>query len=153
MRGTIDSTDIDDTIPVLYKDVLHALEPKLIISQVGIKMQANVQGEPMWPTVGNVEAQIKGENAELADSEISFDKISASPKRAGVSIRVSRRAINQSNLDLYDIVVEKIASAIAMLLNKWLASPTAIASGVEGVFVKMQPLSSRCQSNHSSTKS
>jgi len=136
VRGTIDSTDIDDTIPVLYKDVLHALEPKLIINQVGIKMQANVQGEPMWPTVGNVEAQIKGENAELSDSEISFDKISASPKRAGVSIRVSRRAINQSNLDLYDIVVEKIASAIAMLLNKWLVSPTAIAEGVEGVFVK-----------------
>ena len=131
VRGTMTLTS---TIPsrCCTKD---AYTLKIII-RWALRCKAKFQGEPMWPTVGNVEAQIKGENAELADSEISFDKISASPKRAGVSIRVSRRAINQSNLDLYDIVVEKIASAIAMLLNKWLASPTAIASGVEGVFVK-----------------
>lgn len=132
----IDSVDIVDTIPVLYKDVIKALEPKLIINQVGLKMQTNVQGTPVWPTVGTVEAQILGENALLDDKSIDFSKISATPKRAGITLRLSRRAINQSNLNLYDIVVEKIADSLAMLINKWLVSPTAIATNCEGVFVK-----------------
>lgn len=132
----IDNADIADTIPIIFGDVLRALEPKLIMNQVGIKMQSNVQGTPVWPTVGIVEAQILGENAELDDKSIDFSKLSASPKRAGITLRLSRRAINQSNLNLYDIVVEKIADAIAMLLNKWLVSPSAIAAGCEGVFVK-----------------
>ena len=88
----INSADVANTIPVLYKDVLNALEPKLILNQVGIKMQSNVQGEPVWPTVGSVEAQILGENAELDDKSIDFSKISASPKRAGITLRLSRRA-------------------------------------------------------------
>ena len=132
----INTADVADTIPVLYQDVLNALEPKLILNQVGIKMQTGVKGTPVWPTVGNVEAQILGENAELEDKSIDFSKITATPKRAGVTIRLSRRAINQSNLNLYDIVVNQIADAIAMLLNKWLVNPSAIASGCEGVFVK-----------------
>lgn len=132
----INTADVTDTIPVLYQDVLNSLEPKLILNQVGIKMQTGVKGTPVWPTVGNVEAQILGENAELQDKSIDFSKLSATPKRAGVTIRLSRRAINQSNLNLYDIVVNQIADAIAMLLNKWLVNPTAIASGCEGVFVK-----------------
>ena len=132
----INSADIADTIPVLYGDVLKALEPRLILDKVGIKMQTGVRGVPTWPTVGNVEAQILGENAQLDDKSIDFSKITATPKRAGVTIRLSRRAINQSNLDLYDIVVNQIAESIAMLLNKWLVNPTAIASGCNGVFVK-----------------
>ena len=132
----INTADVADTIPVLYKDVLKALEPRLILDKVGIKMQTGVRGVPTWPTVGNVEAQILGENAELQDKSIDFSKITATPKRAGVTIRLSRRAINQSNLDLYDIVVNQIAESIAMLLNKWLVNPTAIATGCNGVFVK-----------------
>lgn len=132
----INTADVQDTIPVLYKDVLNALEPKLVLNQVGIRMQTGVKGTPVWPTVGNVEAQILGENAELQDKSIDFSKLSATPKRAGVTIRLSRRAINQSNLNLYDIVVNQIADAIAMLLNKWLVNPTAIATGCNGVFVK-----------------
>ena len=58
----INTADVTDTIPVLYQDVLNALEPKLILNQVGIKMQTSVKGTPVWPTVGNVEAQILGEN-------------------------------------------------------------------------------------------
>ena len=132
----INTADVADTIPVLYQDVLNALEPRLILDKVGIKMQTGVRGVPTWPTVGNVEAQILGENAELQDKSIDFSKITATPKRAGVTIRLSRRAINQSNLDLYDIVVNQIAESIAMLLNKWLVNPTAIATGCNGVFVK-----------------
>ena len=139
----IDSADVADTIPVLYKDILEALEPALILDKVGLKMQTNVQGEPMWPTVAGVEATIEGENVEVADSAIDFGKLKANPKRLALSIPVSRRAFNQSNLDLYGIVTKQLGLGIARTLNKWLTSPVAITSngvdGVVGPFIKDAP--------------
>ena len=132
----IDSGDVSDTIPVLYRDILDALEPALILNQLGIKMQTNVQGEPLWPTVAGVEATIEGENAEVADSTLEFGKIKASPKRLAVSIPVSRRAFNQSNLNLYGIVTRQIGLAVARTLNKWVVSPKAVGGTQGGVFTK-----------------
>lgn len=129
----ITTPDVADTIPVLYKDILEALEPALILDKVGLKMQSNVQGEPMWPTIAGVEASIEGENVKVADSAIDFGKLKASPKRLALSIPVSRRAFNQSNLDLYGIVTRQLGLGIARTLNKWLASPTAITTDVDGV--------------------
>lgn len=129
----ITTPDVADTIPVLYKDILEALEPALILDKVGLKMQSNVQGEPMWPTIAGVEASIEGENVQVADSAIDFGKLKASPKRLALSIPVSRRAFNQSNLDLYGIVTRQLGLGIARTLNKWLASPTAITTDVDGV--------------------
>ena len=105
----IDSTDIADTIPVLFQDVIDALTPALIIEKAGSKMLFNVQGQPTWPTVGDVEASWAGENVALVDKDINFDAIRATPHRMGLKIKVSRRALNQSNLNLYNLVVNKIA--------------------------------------------
>lgn len=139
----VDSADVADTIPVLYKDILEALEPALILDKVGLKMQTNVQGEPMYPTIAGVEASIEGENVEVGDSAIDFGKLKSTPKRLALSIPVSRRAFNQSNLDLYSIVTRQLGLGIARTLNKWLVSPTQITtngvSGVEGVFLKAAP--------------
>ena len=136
----VDSADVADTIPVLYKDILEALEPALILDKVGLKMQTNVQGEPMWPTIAGVEATIEGENVEVADSAIDFGKLKSNPKRLALSIPVSRRAFNQSNLDLYSIVTRQLGLGIARTLNKWLVSPTQITTngvdGVKGVFLR-----------------
>lgn len=136
----IDSSDVVDTIPVLYKDILEALEPALILDRVGLKMQTNVQGEPMYPTIAGVEATIEGENVQVGDSAIDFGKLKSTPKRLALSIPVSRRAFNQSNLDLYGIVTKQLGLGIARTLNKWLVSPTQITTngvdGVEGVFIK-----------------
>lgn len=139
----IDSADVVDTIPILYKDILEALEPALILDKVGLKMQTNVQGEPMYPTIAGVEASIEGENVEVGDSAIDFGKLKSTPKRLALSIPVSRRAFNQSNLDLYGIVTKQLGLGIARTLNKWLVSPTQITTngvdGVEGVFLKAAP--------------
>lgn len=136
----IDSTDVADTIPIIYKDVLQSLEPALVVDKLGLRMQTNVKGEPMWPTVAGVEATIEGENALVADSELTFGKIKATPKRVSVSIPVSRRAFYQSNIDLYNIVTSQLGKAVARTLNKWLvASPTALAGASDGVFVKVAP--------------
>lgn len=132
----IDSTDIADTIPVLFQDVIDALTPALIIEKAGSKMLFNVQGQPTWPTVGDVEASWAGENVSLVDKDINFDAIRATPHRMGLKIKVSRRALNQSNLNLYNLVVSKIARSFAALLNKTMVSATAVAQDAPtGVFV------------------
>lgn len=132
----IDSTDVADTIPVLFQDVIDALTPALIIEKAGSKMLFNVQGQPTWPTVGDVEASWAGENVSLVDKDINFDAIRATPHRMGLKIKVSRRALNQSNLNLYNLVVNKIARSFAALLNKTMVSLTAVAQDAPtGVFV------------------
>ncbi|HZK46500.1 MAG TPA: phage major capsid protein, partial [Atopostipes sp.] len=132
----IDSADVKDTIPVLFQDVIDALTPALIIEKAGSKMLFNVQGQPTWPTVGDVEASWAGENVSLVDKDINFDAIRATPHRMGLKIKVSRRALNQSNLNLYNLVVSKIARSFAALLNKTMVSLTAVASDAPtGVFV------------------
>ncbi len=132
----IDSTDIAGTIPVLFQDVIDALTPALIIEKAGSKMLFNVQGQPTWPTVGDVEASWAGENVSLVDKDINFDAIRATPHRMGLKIKVSRRALNQSNLNLYNLVVSKIARSFAALLNKTMVSLTAVATDAPtGIFV------------------
>ena len=132
----IDSTAVSDTIPVLFKDIINALAPATVINQVGSKMLFNVQGQPTWPTVGDVEAQWAGENESLIDKTIDFDAIRATPNRLGVKVKVSRTALNQSNLELYSIVVSKIGRAFAAKLNQAMLSFTKVATNAPtGVFV------------------
>lgn len=132
----IDSTAVVDTIPVLFKDIVNALSPATIIEKVGSKMLFNVQGQPTWPTVGDVEAQWAGETESLIDKTIDFDAIRATPHRLGVKVKVSRTALNQSNLELYNIVVFKIGRALAAKLNQAMVSFTQVAVNAPvGVFV------------------
>ncbi|BEG98111.1 phage major capsid protein [Bacteroides sedimenti] len=132
------SASVADTIPIVYKDVLDALTPALVLEQLGVPMQTNVQGEPLWPTVAGIEATIEGENAEVADSTLEFGKIKASPKRLAVSVPVSRRAFNQSNLNLYGIVTKQIGLAVAKTLNKWFFNTVdrVVAGTTGGAFNK-----------------
>lgn len=140
-EAPITATDVADTIPIVYKDILDELTPALILEQLGVKMQTNVQGEPLWPTVAGVEATIEGENAEVADSTLEFGKLKASPKRVAISIPVSRRAFNQSNLALYDLVTKHIGRAVAKTLNKWFFNTVArvTAGTTGGAFNKVAP--------------
>lgn len=132
----INSVDVADTIPVLFKDIIDVLTPALIVEKAGAKMLFNQQGTPTWPTVGDVEATWEGENVALVDKSLDFSKIVARPHRMGLAISISRRALNQSNLDLYNLVVNKIAKSFAALLNKTLVSFTQVTGQApKGVFI------------------
>lgn len=132
----ITAPDVSDTVPVLFQDIIDALTPALIIEKTGAKMQFNVHGEPVWPTVGDVEASWEGENVQLEDKAIDFGALRAQPHRMGLAISISRRALNQSNLDLYGIVVRKIAKSFAALLNKTMVSFTQVSGQApKGVFI------------------
>ena len=56
-----------------------------------------------------------------------------------ISIPVSKRAINQTNYSLQDVVLKQISLGVARTLNKWMFSGTALSGASNGVFVKTKP--------------
>lgn len=125
--------------PVSIGEVIEPLEKGLIISKLGIKMQSGLIGELTFPTLQAIEASIAGENAAIGDTKLSIGKITSNPKRVSISVPVSRRAINQTNYSLQDIVLKQISLGVARLLNKWMFSDTTLAGASNGVFVKDAP--------------
>lgn len=129
--GTM-STDVTAVIPDVFQEVLGPLEKTLVLDRIGVKMMTNVQGEPIWPIVAAVEASIMGEGAEVSDTKIAIDKIKADPKRVSIAIPITNRAINQANIDLKRVILERIGAAVGQLLNKWAFSKTKLAGASDG---------------------
>ena len=127
------------TVPVTIGEIIEPLEKGLIIDKLGIKMQSGLVGDLVFPTLAAVEATIQGENVAVTDTELNIDKIKASPKRVSISIPVSKRAINQTNYSLQDVVLKQISLGVARTLNKWMFSGTALSGASNGVFVKTKP--------------
>lgn len=125
--------------PVSIGEVIEPLEKGLIINKLGIKMQSGLIGELTFPTLQAIEASIAGENAAIGDTKLSIGKITSNPKRVSISVPVSRRAINQTNYALQDVVLKQISLGVARLLNKWMFSDTTLAGASKGVFVKDAP--------------
>lgn len=134
-----DATAAADMVPVSIGEVIEPLEKGLIINKLGIKMQSGLIGELTFPTLQAIEASISGENAAIGDTKLSIGKITSNPKRVSISVPVSRRAINQTNYSLQDIVLKQISLGVARLLNKWMFSDTTLAGASKGVFVKDAP--------------
>lgn len=130
--GTTMSTDVTAVIPDVFQEILGPLEKALVLDRIGVKMMTNVQGEPIWPIVAAVEASILGEGVEISDTKIAIDKIKADPKRVSIAIPITNRAINQANIDLKRVILERIGAAVGQLLNKWAFSKTKLAGASDG---------------------
>ncbi len=124
----------DASTPILYQDLQKPLEKGLILSRLGGRVLYNVQGEPMWPFVSGIEASVLGENETVGESTLTFTTIKSTPKRISAHIPVSRRAINQSNLDLYSLVMESLGDGVARKLNRIICDTNAHGD-YKGAFV------------------
>lgn len=131
-----DTTGVASMVPVTIGEIIEPMEKGLIIDKLGIKMQSGLVGDLVFPTLAAIEASIQGENAEVGDTKLDIGKIKATPKRASISVPVSKRAINQTNYSLQNVVLKQISLGVARLLNKWMFSGTALPGASDGVFVK-----------------
>lgn len=134
-----DTAGIASMVPVTMGEIIEPMEKGLIIDKLGIKMQSGLVGDLVFPTLAAIEASIQGENAEVGDTKLDIGKIKATPKRASISVPVSKRAINQTNYSLQGVVLKQVSLGVARLLNKWMFSGTALAGASNGVFVKAAP--------------
>lgn len=114
--------------PEIFQELIKPLEAELVHSKLGLKMQTGVHGQPVWPLIAGAEAHILSEAVDLQDSNISVDKITALPTRAGCIIPISIQAITASNLNLRSLVFERMGMALGSLINKQLFSTTAAIS-------------------------
>lgn len=131
-----DTTGVASMVPVTIGEIIEPMEKGLIIDKLGIKMQSGLVGDLVFPTLAAIEASIQGENAEVGDTKLDIGKIKATPKRASISVPVSKRAINQTNYSLQNVVLKQVSLGVARLLNKWMFSGTALPGASDGVFVK-----------------
>ncbi|MGL5894506.1 MAG: phage major capsid protein, partial [Bacteroidales bacterium] len=92
-------------------------------------------GKAKYPTVNNVTCYVEGENTKLKDQVLKFDGKDASPKRVGLNIPFSNRAVRNATLDLLSYARKVEVQAAAQLLNKWMFSTTTIEGCSAGPFV------------------
>lgn len=135
-RDVIDSTGVGAIVPLTIGEVIEPLEKGLILDKVGTKMQYGIVGAWQFPVVaGGVEAELQDENVDLTDKKIDITKIVPEPRRVGISIPVSNRAIDQSADLILDIVRKQLYLAIQRLLNKWMFNKTQLGKASKGCFV------------------
>ena len=135
-RGVTDSAAAAAVIPLTIGDVIEPLEKGLILDKVGCKMQYGIVGTWQFPVVaGGVEAELQDENVELTDKKVDISKITPSPRRVGITIPVSNRAIDQSGGLILDIVRRQLYMSLARLMNKWMFSKTQLSKASKGCFV------------------
>ena len=134
-----DTTGVASMVPVTVGEIIEPLEKGLLIDKLGLKMQSGLVGELVFPTLAAIEASIQGENAAVGDTKLDIGKIKAAPRRVSISVPVSKRAINQTNYSLQDVVLKQISLGVSRLLNKWMFTGTALSGASNGVFVKATP--------------
>lgn len=135
-RDVTDSGAAAAVIPLTIGDVIEPLEKGLILDKVGCKMQYGIVGTWQFPVVaGGVEAELQDENVELTDKKVDISKITPTPRRVGITIPVSNRAIDQSGGLILDIVRRQLYMSLARLMNKWMFSKTQLSKASKGCFV------------------
>ena len=101
---------------------------------VGISIVSGVTGNDVWPvSVNDAEMTELGENEAVSASVIDFTNITATSRRAAVSIPVSNIAIDNAAFNLLGFVQQKITLATRKYLAKKIYSQAAW-TGVKGPF-------------------
>ena len=136
-REVQDNASVANIVPLTIGEIIEPLEKGLILDKVGCKVQTGMVGAWQFPVVaGGVEAELQDENVELTDKTIDISKIAPTPRRVGISIPVSNRAIDQSGGVILDIVRKQLSMALQRLLNKWMFNKTQVSKASDGCFVK-----------------
>ena len=115
---TTGTTNADGTIPVTIEDFMAPLEKGLIFDLVGLKLETGLVGSYMIPGIGAVTASVAGEAETVADSEITFEKLTPNPKRISCKVKISNQLINQSAGKAYNAIVEQVAESVRRTLNE-----------------------------------
>lgn len=135
IRSVNDKSSVAGDTPLTIGDIIEPLEKGLILGLLGCKIQTGLSGDWKYPVVAAIEAAIAGESAEISDSALTITAVQPTPRRCALSILVTRTALNATNDELRDIVLKQIVAGLDRLLNKWMFQKTAIATGVNGLFV------------------
>ena len=131
----VDKADAQPLVALTIGDIIGPLEKGMVLDKVGCHIQTGLTDDWAYPVVEAVEASVAGESVAISDSDIEISAVKPTPTRVAVSVPVTRTALAMTDDRLYEIVTSSLQKAIQRTLNKWMFARTAIASGVNGLFV------------------
>lgn len=131
----IDKADAQPLVALTIGDIIGPLEKGMVLDKVGCHIQTGLTDDWAYPVVEAVEATVAGEAVAISDSDIEISAVKPAPQRVAVTVPVTRTALAMTDSRLYEIVTSSLQKAIQRTLNNWMFARTAIASGVNGLFV------------------
>ena len=137
LRETVTATtaaNAANAIPVYIKDFIEPLEKGLIFDKLGVKMEYGLSGDIKYPVMPYIEAAIAGEGVKLEDTTLVPDAITPKPRRLGVTCPLTGLANIQSDMRLYNWLLNELAKSVARAVNRWMFMAVAAATDVYGVF-------------------
>jgi len=131
----IDKADAQPLVALTIGDIIGPLEKGMVLDKVGCHIQTGLTEDWAYPVVEAVEATVAGESVAISDSDIEISAVKPTPQRVAVTVPVTRTALAMTDERLYEIVTSSLQKAIQRTLNNWMFARTAIASGINGLFV------------------
>ena len=131
----VDKSDAQPLVQLTIGDIIGPLEKGMILDKVGCHIQTGLTDDWCYPVIEAVEASVAGESVAISDSDIEISAVKPTPQRIAITVPVTRTALAMTDDRLYGVVTTSIQKAILRTLNKWMFQRTAIATGVNGLFV------------------
>lgn len=131
----VDKADAQPLVALTIGDIIGPLEKGMVLDKVGCHIQTGLTDDWAYPVVEAVEATVAGETVQISDSDIEISAVKPTPTRVAVTVPVTRTALAMTDDRLYEIVTSSLQKAIQRTLNDWMFKRTAIATGVNGLFV------------------
>lgn len=124
-------------VNLTIEDIIPTLNEGLGLPQ-GLRMTTGVIGNEVWPvSADDVKITERGEVDALEKQNLNFDKITVTPKRAGLLVRVSNTAIDNAAFDVLAFVQQKLSLALSKYIAEKLYSQAAW-DGNKGPFSGLQ---------------
>ena len=121
-------------------DIIPTLNSGLNLPE-GMTIVTGVTGNEVWPvSADDVKMTEAGEVEALANQVLNFDKITVTPRRVGLRVRISNTAIDNAAFDLLAFVQQKATLALRKYIAEKLYSQ-ADWDGNKGPFSGLTPAS------------
>lgn len=119
-------TDVEELIPIL--------RPDLTMINAGARLITGLVGNVAFPRHGTKSsATWEGENDDNAETSPAFEQITASPKRLGAYLQVSKQLLAQSTIDAENFAREDLNLAVNEALDYALINGDGSTQKITGI--------------------
>jgi HK97 family phage major capsid protein len=127
------------TSPELSNEIIRLVEEYGVFPQFARRVPMNSDTLNIARRTGGLAARPVGENAEVLASDVTFDNVELVAKIWGVANRVPNSLLEDSVIDLADLMAVEIAQAFAEAVDNagFVGDGTSAYHGVEGITKKI----------------
>ena len=127
-----------DFVPTEHSDFIRALQPKLLIEELGATSMNGVTGNLSIPRISaaGIANWADGETAASADSNLATDSVTMSPKRIGAFTTYTKQLLTQGVPSIDRIIAEDLGNAIKTAVDKAAFNGTGANGQPLGIFLE-----------------